>query len=121
GLTLIILLIFIFVSYRNLKYMVLIGVTLCCNLAIAVMCYYLLRLEIQLYSLAGITISLTLIIDNTIVMADHLIRKNNGRSFMAIFAATVTTIGSLSIIFFLDEKLRLSLQDFAAVIIINLI
>ncbi|SEK20089.1 efflux RND transporter permease subunit [Parapedobacter koreensis] len=121
GLTLIILLIFIFVSYRNLKYMVLIVVTLGCNLAIAMIGYYLLKLEIQLYALAGITISLTLIIDNTIVMADHLIRKNNSLSFMAVLAATMTTIGSLSIIFFLDEKLRLSLQDFAAVIIINLL
>ncbi|GGC50010.1 multidrug efflux pump protein [Parapedobacter defluvii] len=121
GLTLAILLIFVFISYRNLKYMVLISVTLCCNLAIAAACYYFLKLEIQLYSLAGITISLTLIIDNTIVMADHLIRKDNSRSFMAILAATVTTIGSLVIIFFLDEKLRLSLQDFAAVIIVNLV
>ena len=120
GLTLAILLIFVFISYRKLKYMLLISVTLWCNLTIAVVCYYLLRLEIQLYSLAGITISLTLIIDNTIVMADHLIRKNNRQSFMAIMAATLTTVGSLSIIFFLDEKLRLSLQDFAAVIIINL-
>lgn len=120
GLTLTFLLIFVFISYRNLKYMMLIIVTLCCNLATAVICYYLLKLEIQLYSLAGITISLTLIIDNTIVMADHFVRKNNRLSFMAILAATVTTIGSLSIIFFLDEKLRLSLQDFAAVIMINL-
>ena len=120
GLTLAILLVFIFISYRNLKYMVLITITLCCNLAIAIIGYYLFKLEIQLYSLVGVTISLTLMIDNTIVMADHLIRKNNRLSFMAIFAATVTTIGSLSIIFFLDEKLQLSLQDFAAVIIINL-
>ena len=121
GLTLVILLLFVFISYRNLKYMVLITVTLCCNLVIAVIGYYLLKLEIQLYSLAGITISLTLIIDNTIVMADHRMRKNNTLSFMAILAATLTTIGSLSIIFFLDENLRLSLQDFAAVIIINLV
>ena len=35
-------------------------------------------------------------------------------------AATLTTIGALVIIFFLDEKIRLNLQDFAAVVIINL-
>ena len=120
GLTLAILIVFIFISYGSLRYMVLIIATLSCNLAIAVILYYLLDLEIQLYSLAGITISLTLIIDNTLVMADHLRRKNNNLSFMAILAATVTTIGSLSVIFFLDERLRLSLQDFAAVIIVNM-
>lgn len=121
GLTLAILLAFIAVSYRTLKHLVLIVATLICNLAVAIIGYYLLKLEIQLYSLAGITISLTLIIDNTIVMADHLIRKRDTRSFMAILAATLTTIGSLSIIFFLDEALRLSLQDFAAVIMVNLV
>ena len=64
---------------------------------------------------------LTLIIDNTIVMSDQIIRRKNMLSFTAILAATVTTVASLSIIFFLDEKLRLNLQDFAFVIILNLI
>jgi multidrug efflux pump subunit AcrB len=108
-------------TYRNLKYTLLIVSTLFINLAVAIIYYYLFKLEIQLYSLAGITISLTLIIDNTIVMSDQIIRRNNIMSFTAILAATITTIASLSIIFFMDEKLRLNLQDFASVIIINLI
>ncbi len=121
GLTLLILLLFILLTYRNIKYTLLVVFTLIANLATAIIFYYLLELEIQLYSLAGITISLTLIIDNTIVMSDQIIRRNNMMSFTAILAATMTTIASLSIIFFLDEKLRLNLQDFAAVIIVNLI
>lgn len=120
GTTLAILILFILISYRNWKYTTLILISLCCNLAIAVILYYLLRLEIQLYSLVGITISLTLILDNIIVMADHIVYKGNKKSFMAILAATLTTIGSLSVIFFLDEKLKMSLQDFAAVIMVNL-
>ena len=39
---------------------------------------------------------------------------------MSVLAATLTTVGALVIIFFLDEKIRLNLQDFAAVVIINL-
>lgn len=39
---------------------------------------------------------------------------------MSILAATLTTIGALVIIFFLEDKIRLNLQDFAAVVIINL-
>lgn len=120
GLTLIILLIFILIVYRNLKYILLIVLSLCCNLAVASIGYYFLKLEIQLYSLVGITISLTLVLDNIIVMADHVVNKENNKSFTAILGATLTTIGSMSIIFFLDERLRLSLQDFAAVVIINL-
>ena len=121
GLTLAFLLIFVLLTYRSLRHTFLIVFTLFCNLCIAVIFYYLLKLEIQLYSLAGITISLTLIIDNTIVMSDQIIRRKNMLSFTAILAATVTTVASLSIIFFLDEKLRLNLQDFAFVIILNLI
>lgn len=74
----------------------------------------------QLYSLAGITVSLNLVIDNTIVMTDHILHRRNLKAFMSILAATLTTMGALVIIFFLDEKIWLNLQDFAAVVIINL-
>ncbi|HLW51150.1 MAG TPA: efflux RND transporter permease subunit, partial [Sphingobacteriaceae bacterium] len=121
GLTLIVLLLFVSFAYSSFRYTLLIVSSLFANLAVAVIFYYWFRLEIQLYSLAGITISMTLIIDNTIVMADHLIRRSNRLAFTSILAATVTTVGALSVIFFLDERLRLTLQDFAAVVILNLV
>ena len=74
----------------------------------------------QLYSLAGVTISLSLVIDNTIVMTEHIRNRHNRKAILSILAATLTTMGALVIIFFLDEKIRLNLQDFAAVVIINL-
>lgn len=120
GLTVLILLLFVLLITRNVRYLYLIVVTLSINLAIAAIFYYLFGLEIQLYSLAGITISLSLIIDNTIIMTDHLMHRGNRNAFMPILAATMTTVGALSIIFFLDEKIRLNLQDFAAVVMINL-
>ncbi|MDR2233260.1 MAG: efflux RND transporter permease subunit [Tannerella sp.] len=120
SLTLVILLLFVLVIYRNLRYLLMISISLAVNLAIALIFYYFMRLEIQLYSLAGITISLTLVIDNTIVMSDQMIQRLNMKAFVAILTATLTSIGALSIIFFLDEKIRLNLQDFAYVIIINL-
>lgn len=120
GLTVLILLLFVFLITRNAKYMFLIVVSLIVNLCVAVILYYLLGLEMQLYSLAGVTISLSLIIDNTIVMTDHIKNRHNKNAFLPILTATLTTMGALSIIFFLDEKIRLNLQDFAAVVIVNL-
>ena len=120
GLTVLILLLFVLLITRNVRYLFLIAVTLGVNLAVAVIFYYLFKLEIQLYSLAGVTISMSLIIDNTIIMTDHLVHRQNRNAFMPILAATMTTVGALSIIFFLDEKIRLNLQDFAAVVMINL-
>lgn len=120
GLTILILLFFVLIITRDFRYLFLIVVSLSVNLAIAVILYYLLGLEMQLYSLAGVTISLSLVIDNTIVMTDHIRHRHNRKSFLSILAATLTTIGALVIIFFLDENIRLNLQDFAAVVIVNL-
>ena len=120
GLTVLILLFFVLIITLNPRYLFLIVVRLSINIAVAVIFYYLFGLEMQLYSLAGITVSLNLVIDNTIVMTDHILHRRNLKAFMSILAATLTTMGALVIIFFLDEKIRLNLQDFAAVVIINL-
>lgn len=120
GITVLILLLFVALITRNMRYLFLIVTGLTVNIAVAAILYYALGLEIQLYSLAGITISLNLVIDNIIVMTDHILRRCNLKAFMSVLAATLTTVGALVIIFFLDEKIRLNLQDFAAVVIINL-
>ncbi|MDR2911259.1 MAG: efflux RND transporter permease subunit [Bacteroidales bacterium] len=120
SLTLLILLVFVLLIYRSIKYLLMISVSLFMNIAIAIIFYYSGGLEIQLYSLAGITISLNLVIDNTIIMSDQIIRRHNKKAFLAILTATVTTIASLVIIFFMEERIRLNLQDFALVIIVNL-
>lgn len=120
GLTVLILLFFVLLITLNPRYLFLIVVSLSVNIAIAVIFYYFFGLEMQLYSLAGITVSLNLVIDNTIVMTDHILHRRNLKAFMSILAATLTTMGALVIIFFLDERIRLNLQDFAAVVIINL-
>ena len=121
GLTVAILLLFVFVVYRNWRYSLVIMLSLLTNLLIASIFYYLLGAEMHLYSLAGLTISLTLIIDNTIIMSDQIVQQGNRKAFMAILTATLTTIASLSVIFLMDKNVQLNLFDFALVIIINLI
>jgi multidrug efflux pump subunit AcrB len=120
GLTVLLLLCFVFLVYRNLKYSLLILFSLLANIAIAAIFYSLFQLEMQLFSLAGLTISLTLIIDNTIIMADQILKQRNKKAFLAILTATLTSIGALTVILFMDEAVRNNLQDFAWVIIINL-
>ncbi len=121
GLTVLILLLFVALVTWNVKHTFLILLSLLINFAVAIILYYVFNIEIQLYSLAGITISLNLVIDNTIVMTDHVRREHNIKVFLSILAATMTTVGALAIIFFMDEDVRLNLQDFAAVVIINLL
>jgi multidrug efflux pump subunit AcrB len=118
--TICILLLFILVVTRKIRFLMIILLSILANICIALGMYYLLHIEIHLYSLAGICISLGLIIDNTIVMTEHIRSRGNRRVFMAILAATFTTTISLSAIFFLDEQIKLDLVDFAVVVIINL-
>lgn len=120
GLTIALLFLFVWLAYRRFKFVLLTAIALVATIAISFIFYYLSGVEIQLYSMAGITISLTLIIDNVIVLADQLIQRRKMDTFPAILAATLTTVASLVIIFFLDEKTRLNLTDFARVIMINL-
>ncbi|MFO7616100.1 MAG: efflux RND transporter permease subunit [Bacteroidales bacterium] len=115
-----ILLLFVLLVSRQLRYLLVIFISLIANLLISVILYYVFKLEINLYSMAGITVSLGIIIDNTIVMVDHLRTRGNRKVFLAILAATLTTIGALSVIRFLGETTRLQLRDFSYVLIASL-
>lgn len=120
GLSLLLLLLFVWLVSRSSRYLFVIFISMTANILIAFIFYYLADIEIHLYSLAGITISLGIIIDNTIVMADHL-RIGKGISvFRGILAATLTTAGALVVVFFLDDEQQLLLLDFTFVILINL-
>lgn len=116
-----ILLLFVYLVSRKLRYLFLIVITLLANILLAFIFYNLFNLEIHLYSMAGITVSLGLIIDTSIIMIDHYSYYHNRKAFLAIFAALLTTIGALTIVFFLPEQQRNNLIDFSMVIIINLV
>ncbi|MFA8451217.1 MAG: efflux RND transporter permease subunit [Bacteroidales bacterium] len=116
----IILLLFVLIVNRSLKYILLVSLNLLINLGICNLFYYFLHIEMHIYSLAAVTVSIGLLLDNIIVMADHIKNFQNKNSFISILAATLTTIAALSIILFLPEEQRFELNDFALVLIINL-
>ncbi|MDE6696915.1 MAG: efflux RND transporter permease subunit [Muribaculaceae bacterium] len=118
--SLLILLIFIFLIRRRWRYLFLVSVTLAANILIAVLIYWLADIRLHTFALAGITVSLGIIIDSSIVMVDHYLRHRDRNAFIAILAALLTTIGALVIIFFLPEQLQKDLYDFSWIIIINL-
>lgn len=118
--SLLILLIFVWLISRKVRYLLFISFSMLATLIVSAIFYNILKLEIHLYSLAGITVSFGIIIDNSIVMIDHYRYRKNKRVFIAILAATLTTVGAMSIIFLLDEEQALNLIDFTLVTIINL-
>ncbi len=118
--SLLILLTFVLLISRQFKYLLLITISIVANLVIACIFYYVLGIEIHLYTLAGITISFGMVIDSSIIMIDHIHRQGNKKAFLAILAATLCTIGSMSVIFFLKEEQKINLIEFALVIIVNM-
>lgn len=119
-LTILILLVFVFLASLSFRYVMLIVLSLFTNISLSFILYYFLGIEIHLYSLAGITVSFGLIIDNSIVMADHLIYRKNLKVYTALLASTLTTLVSLVVVWFLPENIRLNLWDFALIIVVNL-
>ena len=116
-----ILLIFVLLTTRNLRYLTVVTAGLAANLLISLIFYVLFGLEIHLWSMAGITVSLGILIDTVIVMVAHYGYYRNRKVFLALLAAQLTTIGALSVIFLLPESQRQGFTDFAAVVMVNLI
>lgn len=115
-----ILLLFVLLSTRNLRYLAVVVAGLTANLLISFIFYVLFGLEIHLWSMAGITVSLGILIDTVIVMVAHYGYYRDRRVFLALLAAQLTTIGALSVIFLLPEGQRQGFTDFAAVVMVNL-
>ena len=115
-----ILLLFVLAVSRSFRYLMVIGLTIIVNLLSAVMFYKLLGVDIEIYSMAGVTVSLGIIIDTAIVIADHYTYYGNRKVMFSITGALLTTIGALLLVFFLPESARANLTDFIWVIVINL-
>ncbi len=119
-LSLIILLLFVLVVSRSFKYLFVISFALLANILISFIFYVMFDMEIHLYSLAGITVSLGIVIDTAIVMVAHYGYYKNRKVFIAILAAQMTSIGALVVVFLLPPDMRANLTDFVGVVIINL-
>lgn len=115
-----ILLLFVFLVRPGWRYVGIVAATLALCLAMAAVCYYALDLRLHVFSIAGVTVSLGLVIDSSIVMIDHYAYYRDRKAFFAILAALLTTIGTLVVILFAPDNLRRDLYDFAWVVIINL-
>ena len=115
-----ILLLFVLLAYRSFRRLGVILYALAVNLGLAFLLYWLVGVELNLYAFAGIAVSFGIMIDNVIIVLDALKRPDGGRVGPAVAGATLTTLASLSVIFFLSAELRIQLLELARVMTINL-
>ncbi|SHN03546.1 Multidrug efflux pump subunit AcrB [Cyclobacterium lianum] len=120
GLSILILIVFIFLINRNWRYLLTLFLGILVNVSLTAIILYLLEVDIHLYSLAGLTISFGLIVDNAIIMIDHLHKHKNRKVFLALLAASLTTIVALLMVFLLPEEDRKNLGEFSIVVAVML-
>jgi multidrug efflux pump subunit AcrB len=115
-----ILSLFMLIAYRNWRYLVVLFSGMLVTLCITFIAAYWLNIAIHLYTIAGFTISFGMIMDNSIIILDHLIYKNSRKIIIPITAATFTTVAALLLIFLLPEKERLNLTEFSVIVAVTL-
>ncbi|UCS92436.1 efflux RND transporter permease subunit [Echinicola marina] len=120
GLSILILVVFIFLINRNWRYLTVLFLGILVNLSVTGIILYSLGTHLHLYSIAGLTISFGLIVDNAIIMIDHLHKHKNRKVFLALLAASLTTIAALLMVFLLPEEDQKNLTDFAVVVAVML-
>lgn len=119
-LCLLILLVFVFLVNRSWRNMLIVLITLMVNILVAIGIYAFSGIAVHIYTLAGITVSLGIVIDTTIMMSDHYGYYYNRSVIFDLVAAVSTTIAALLLVLLLPESERGNLTDFILVIIINL-
>lgn len=120
GLAMGILLLFILVAYRNWRHLTILFTGIVVNLCITFAAAWWMNIAIHLYTIAGLTISFGMMVDNSIIMLDQLSRKNNRAIFKSILGATLTTMAALLLILFLPEEERLNLTEFSIIVAVAL-
>lgn len=112
GLSIIILLFFLLVSYRNVRYLLNLFAALLLSISITFLLAWIFHISLHLYTLAGLAISFGIITDNAIVMLDHYHRLRNRKIATALLGSALTTIAAL---------LLVALPDFSVIVILALV
>ncbi|MEM9390976.1 MAG: efflux RND transporter permease subunit, partial [Bacteroidota bacterium] len=120
GFSILILSLFIFMINRNLKYLFVLFSGILLTICLTSLCAWFLSIDIHIYSIAGLTIAFGLVVDNSIVMLDHLHKKNNLQVFKALLGASLTTIAAVLLVFFLPEEQKKDLFEFGQIIAVSL-
>lgn len=120
-LSMLVVTLFIFLTSFNWRYLLILTSSILVSLALTVLVSWALNLSFHLYTLAGLTIAIGILVDNTIVLVDHLRKKGNLSVIPAQLASAFTTIVALMVIWILPADFRQDLDDFGLIICIALL
>lgn len=114
------ILLLLYAVSRRIEIIIIAAVSLIVTILTSAVFYNFFHFDINIYSLAGISMSAGMIVDNIIMVSEHLRNRNNKTIFRPLFASTTATISTLSLIFFINENELKILSQFGTAIVINL-
>lgn len=118
--SLLLLLAFVMLVSRSFKYLAIIGFSVLSDLLLSVVIFSVSNVGIDMFSMAGITVSFGMVMDTAIVMTDHYSYYGNRKAASPIAAALFTTVSALLLVFYLPDELRHDLNSFVWVTVIIL-
>jgi multidrug efflux pump subunit AcrB len=107
--------------YRSFRYALMLFTSLIVTLLISIIFFKAFKIDIHIYSLMSLAISIGFVIDNSIIAIDHYLKKRDRKIILPIFAATLTTIAPLLLVTILDDSIKLNLIDFSWALVIVLV
>jgi multidrug efflux pump subunit AcrB len=114
------LFIFLAIVKRDWRYILIMLISAISNLAIAFIFYVAFHIDIHPYSLAALTLSFGILLDNTIVVIDHISLRNNLKILLAVVGTSAAMISSFTVLFALSDQEQNKIIDFAKVVSVNL-
>ncbi|GAA4844551.1 efflux RND transporter permease subunit [Algivirga pacifica] len=119
------LMLLILLINRHWKYTLIVGGSLLVNVLTSIIFFYLLDVQLNNFSFMAVVISLGIVIDNVIVMADHYRIHRDTYAFRAVLAATLTTVGPLLVflvtVAFIFPDALVVFKDFIMLLVILLL
>lgn len=112
---------FIAIVYRRVTQMLLLGLVLLVSMLLSILLVRIFGISVHLYSIAGLTISFSITLDNAIVMYDYYRQYRNRKIILSLLGGVLVIVSTLGIIFFLPDEERGNLQDFSLVIILSVL
>ncbi|HSD15096.1 MAG TPA: efflux RND transporter permease subunit [Flavobacterium sp.] len=115
----VLLLLLVLLMSFSFRYLIINVISIVMNITIAFALYYFFKVEIHLYSLAGIIVSLGLIVNNTVMVLSYE-GKQPEKNLIPFLASLLASIAAFQSVCFLDEKMKIYIADFALVLCLNL-
>lgn len=113
--------VFIFWTCRICDFTISLIFSLIATLSLTAIFAWIFQVNIHVYSIAGLAISMGILIDGAIVMVDHFHRYRNTTIFRVLLASVLVIAAGISLVFFLPEEQKKNLTDFSYIILLALL